>query len=61
MCIRDSLHAEYAARNAAIAARGVKQTAKNTISPRLIQAGQIFYWKINPQKNVKISYRRKKH
>ena len=57
----DYLHAEYAARNAALAARGFKQTAKNTISPRLVQAGQIFFWEIHPQAQTKISYRRKHH
>lgn len=45
----DYLHAEYAARNAALAARGVPQTRANTISPRLVQAGQVFYWRIDPQ------------
>ncbi len=45
----DYLHAEYAARNAALAARGVPQTAANTVSPRLVQAGQVFYWKVQPQ------------
>ncbi len=45
----DYLHAEYAARNAAIAARGVPQTSANTTDPRLLEAGQVFYFNINPQ------------
>lgn len=45
----DYLHAEYAARNAAIAARGVPQTASNTSNPRLLEAGQVFYFNVHPQ------------
>ncbi|HYF62776.1 MAG TPA: hypothetical protein VD886_08165, partial [Herpetosiphonaceae bacterium] len=45
----DWLHAEYAARNAALAARGVPQTSANTIDPRLVEAGQVFYFNIHPQ------------
>ncbi|HEX6290179.1 MAG TPA: CARDB domain-containing protein, partial [Herpetosiphonaceae bacterium] len=45
----DYLHAEYAARNAALAARGIPQTAANTSNPKLLEAGQIFYFNVNPQ------------
>jgi hypothetical protein len=45
----DYLHAEYAARNAAIAARGLPQTAANTINPSLLEAGQVFYFNVHPQ------------
>ncbi len=45
----DYLHAEYAARNASIAARGFPQTEANTINPSLIQAGQLFYFHVHPQ------------
>ncbi|HET8595448.1 MAG TPA: CARDB domain-containing protein [Intrasporangium sp.] len=45
----DYLHAEYAARNAALAARGVPQTAANTSDPRLLEAGQVFYFNVHPQ------------
>jgi hypothetical protein len=45
----DYLHAEYAARNASIAARGFPQTASNTVDPRLLQAGQVYYFNIHPQ------------
>jgi hypothetical protein len=45
----DYLHAEYAARNGAIAARGVPQTAANTVDPRLVEAGQVFYFNVHPQ------------
>jgi hypothetical protein len=45
----DYLHAEYAARNAALAARGVPQTAANTVNPRLVEAGQVFYFNVHPQ------------
>ncbi|WP_299445095.1 CARDB domain-containing protein [uncultured Phycicoccus sp.] len=45
----DYLHAEYAARNAALAARGVPQTAANTSAPKLVEAGQVFYFTVNPQ------------
>jgi len=55
----DYLHAEYAARNAALAARGVPQTRANTISPRLVQAGQVFYWKIDPQPTAGLGHRRR--
>ncbi|HSE09091.1 MAG TPA: CARDB domain-containing protein [Nocardioidaceae bacterium] len=45
----DYLHAEYAARNAAIAARGIPQTEENTSDPKLLEAGQVFYFNVNPQ------------
>ena len=45
----DYLHAEYAARNAALAARGVPQTTANTSAPKLLEAGQVFYFTVNPQ------------
>jgi hypothetical protein len=45
----DYLHAEYAARNASLAARGVPQTPQNTSNPKLVEAGQIFYFNVNPQ------------
>jgi hypothetical protein len=45
----DYLHAEYAARNASIAARGIPQTPENTTAPRLLEAGQVFYFTITPQ------------
>ncbi|MGH3329799.1 MAG: CARDB domain-containing protein [Nocardioidaceae bacterium] len=45
----DYLHAEYAARNAAIAARGIPQTEANTTDPRLVEAGQVFYFNVHPQ------------
>jgi hypothetical protein len=54
----DYLHAEYAARNAALAARGFPQTGRNTVDPRLIQAGQTFYWRINPQSTRGLRYSR---
>ncbi len=55
----DYLHAEYAARNAALAARGVPQTPANTVSPKLVQAGQIYYWTINPQSTAGLTYGRR--
>jgi hypothetical protein len=45
----DYLHAEYAARNAAIAARGIPQTPANTSDPKLLEAGQVFYFDVHPQ------------
>jgi hypothetical protein len=45
----DYLHAEYAARNAAIAARGIPQRGNNTSNPRLLEAGQVFYFNVHPQ------------
>ena len=45
----DYLHAEYAARNSAIAARGFPQTTGNTINPSRIHAGQVFYFHVHPQ------------
>lgn len=45
----DYLHAEYAARNASLAARGIPQTAANTSDPKLLEAGQVFYFNIHPQ------------
>lgn len=45
----DYLHSEYAARNAALAARGVPQTTANTSAPKLLEAGQVFYFDVNPQ------------
>lgn len=47
----DYLHAEYAARNAALAARGVPQTSANTSDPKLLGAGQVFYFNVHPQKD----------
>lgn len=55
----DYLHAEYAARNAALAARGVPRTRANTVSPKLIQAGQVFYWKVDPQSTAGLRYGRR--
>ena len=52
----DYLHAEYAARNASLAARGVPATRKRTIQPRLLGAGQVFYFKVNKQKRDRIRY-----
>jgi len=52
----DYLHAEYAARDAALAAKGVRKTSGNTISPRLVQAGQVFYFAIHPQSRLPIAY-----
>jgi hypothetical protein len=45
----DYLHAEYAARNSAIASRGFAQTQARVIAPRLLQAGQVYYFKVHPQ------------
>jgi hypothetical protein len=45
----DYLHAEYAARNASLAARGFPQTQANTVNPRLLEAGQVYYFSVNPQ------------
>lgn len=45
----DYLHAEYAARNAALAARSVQQTEANTVDPRLVEAGQVLFFNIHPQ------------
>ena len=45
----DYLHAEYAARNAALAARGIPQTKANTSDPKLVEAGQVFYFNVHPQ------------
>jgi hypothetical protein len=45
----DYLHSEYAARNASLAARGFPQTAANTSDPKLVEAGQVFYFNIHPQ------------
>lgn len=45
----DYLHAEYAARNASLAARGFPQTPANTTDPRLLEAGQVYYFNIHPQ------------
>jgi hypothetical protein len=52
----DYLHAEYAARDAALAAKGVRQTPARTIDPRLVGAGQVFYFRINPQTTKRLSY-----
>ncbi len=51
----DYLHAEYAARNAAIAARGIPQTTANTSNPKLLEAGQVFYFNVHPQGGVATS------
>ncbi len=53
----DNLHAEYAARNAAIAAKGVVQTAANTTDPRLLGAGQVFYFNVHPQSTLGLAKR----
>jgi hypothetical protein len=45
----DYLHSEYAARNASLAARGFPQTAANTSDPKLVEAGQVFYFNVHPQ------------
>jgi hypothetical protein len=45
----DYLHSEYAARNASLAARGVPQTPENTSEPKLVEAGQIFYFNVHAQ------------
>jgi len=45
----DYLHAEYAARNASLAARGFPQTSANTSNPKLVGAGQIWYYNVHPQ------------
>ena len=45
----DYLHAEYAARNASLAARGVPDNPARVIAPRLLEAGQVFYFKVRPQ------------
>lgn len=47
----DYLHAEYAARNASLAARGIPQTPANTSDPKLVEAGQIFYFNVYPQQS----------
>jgi hypothetical protein len=52
----DYLHAEYAARNASLAARGVPHTRTRTSKPRLLEAGQVFYFHVNPQRNKAIRY-----
>lgn len=52
----DYLHAEYAARNASIAARGVPHTPAWTSEPRLLEAGQVYYFKINAQASDPIRY-----
>lgn len=51
----DYLHAEYAARNAALAARGVAQTQSNTSKPKLVEAGQVFFFEVNPQADGRAS------
>jgi len=51
----DYLHAEYAARNAALAARGFQQTEENTTDPRLVEAGQVFFFNVNPQESGETS------
>jgi hypothetical protein len=48
----DYLHAEYAARNASLAARGFPQTQANTVDPRLLEAGQVYYFNVHPQGGV---------
>ena len=45
----DYLHAEYAARNASLAARGFPQTQANTVNPRLLEVGQVYYFNVRPQ------------
>jgi len=52
----DYLHAEYAARNASLVARGFPQTARRTVAPKLVQAGQVFYFRVNRQNDRRIAY-----
>jgi hypothetical protein len=54
----DYLHAEYAARNASLAARGVPHTKARTSEPRLVEAGQVFYFTVRPQQDKAIRYDR---
>lgn len=52
----DYLHAEYAARNASIAARGVPHTSAWISEPKLLEAGQVYYFKVNAQASDPIRY-----
>lgn len=52
----DYLHAEYAARNAALVARGIPQTAARTTRPRLLHAGQVYYFEVDAQRDRRIAY-----
>lgn len=52
----DYLHAEYAARNASLAARGVPATPAWTSEPKLLEAGQVYYFKVHPQATDPIRY-----
>ena len=52
----DYLHAEYAARNASLAARGVPDNRAHVIKPRLLEAGQVFYFKVKAQSSDPIRY-----
>jgi hypothetical protein len=54
--VGDYLHAEYAARNAAIAAKGFPPAGR-TIDPRLVGAGQIFYFNVHPQSTLGLKRR----
>jgi len=47
----DYLHGEYAARNAAIAAKGFPPAGR-TVDPRLVGAGQVFYFNVHPQSTL---------
>jgi len=53
----DYLHSEYAARNAALAAKGVVQTGANTSNPKLVGAGQVFYFRVHPQSTLSLTRR----
>ena len=48
----DYLHSEYAARNSALASRGVPQTSANTVDPRILEAGQVYYFNVHPQVGI---------
>jgi hypothetical protein len=49
--VGDYLHGEYAARNAAIAAKGFPPAGR-TVDPRLVGAGQVFYFNVHPQSTL---------
>ena len=57
----DYLHGEYAARNAALAAKGVVQTGANTVDPRLLGAGQVYYFNVHPQATTPIRFAKPVH
>ena len=52
----DYLHAEYAARNASLAARGVPHVPARITEPRLLEAGQVFYFKVKAQATDPVRY-----